>query len=51
VASSAPTVNHLLFADDSMLLFKKSEDGAREVHEFLNAYCMASGQRINREKP
>jgi hypothetical protein len=50
VAPSAPAVNHLLFADDSLLLFKASEGGAREIEDALHAYCMASGQRINRDK-
>jgi hypothetical protein len=50
VAPSAPAVNHLLFADDSLLLFKASEGGAIEVQNVLNAYCKVSGQRINRDK-
>ena len=50
VAPSAPAVNHLLFADDSLLFFRASVDGAEEVLNLLNTYCMASGQRINKEK-
>jgi hypothetical protein len=50
VASTAPAVNHLLFADDSLLFVKASVEGAREVAEVLDAYCQASGQRINLDK-
>jgi hypothetical protein len=43
VAPTAPTVNHLLFADDSLLLFKASDEGAMEIKELLEQYCNASG--------
>ena len=50
MAPSAPSVNHLLFADDSLLFFKASVDGAEGVSHLLDTYCIASGQRINRNK-
>ena len=50
VAPTAPAVNHLLFADDSLLLFKSSVEGAELVSNLLNRYCNASGQRINHAK-
>jgi hypothetical protein len=50
VASSAPPVNHLLFADDSLLFFKANGEGATEISESLSLYCQASGQRINLQK-
>jgi hypothetical protein len=50
VASTAPVVNHLLFVDDSLLLFKASDEGAMEIKELLERYCNASGQRINLDK-
>ena len=50
VAPTAPAVNHLLFADDSLLLFKSSVEEANEVSNPLDIYCKASGQRINNEK-
>jgi hypothetical protein len=43
-------VNHLLFADDSLLFVKATNEGASEVMELLTKYCDASGQRINLEK-
>ena len=50
VAPTAPTVSHLLFADDSLLLFKSSVEGAELVSNLLGTYCGASGQRINHVK-
>ena len=50
VAPTAPVVNHLLLADDSLLLFKSSVQGANEVSNLLDAYCLASGQRVNYDK-
>jgi hypothetical protein len=50
VAPTAPAVNHLLFADDSLLFVKASDEGAVEVNEILEKYCQASGQRINLDK-
>jgi hypothetical protein len=50
VAQSAPAVNHLLFADDSLLFVKASAEGAHEVANVLEFYCQASGQRINFDK-
>ena len=50
MAPSAPPVNHLLFADDSLLFFKGSSEGAEELSNLLEVYCQASGQWINREK-
>ena len=50
VAQSAPSVNHLLFADDNLLFFKASREGAEEVSNLLDVYCNASSQRVNRDK-
>jgi hypothetical protein len=50
VAHTAPAVNHLLFADDSLLFLKASDEGAREIVSLLEQYCNASGQRINLDK-
>ena len=50
MAPSAPPVNHLLFADDSLLFFKANGEGASEVNLVLDQYCQASGQRINHAK-
>jgi hypothetical protein len=50
VATTAPAVNHPLFADDSLLFVKACEEGAREVSDLLDKYCNASGQRVNLDK-
>jgi hypothetical protein len=50
VAESAPTVNHLLFADDSLLFFRADGEGARVVKEVFSLYCDASGQQVNLDK-
>jgi hypothetical protein len=49
VANSAPPINHLLFADDSLLFFKANKETAEELDATL-VYCKASGQKINRDK-
>ena len=50
VAPEAPLVNHLLFADDSLLFFEANEASTTRVNGLLRAYCDASGQRINVDK-
>jgi hypothetical protein len=46
VAATALAVNHLLFADDSMLFLKASEEGPQEINNLLLKYNV-SGQRVN----
>ena len=43
-------MNHLLFADDSLLFFKANRVGANEVNQILDTYCQATGQRVNYAK-
>jgi hypothetical protein len=50
VAPSAPAVSYLLFADDSVFLFKADVESAEKVQQLLDLYCMASGQCVNRDK-
>jgi hypothetical protein len=39
VAASALMVNHLLFADDSLLFFKANRGNVDAVKDVLNIYC------------
>ena len=50
MAPGALRVNHLLFADDSLLLFKANGEGATEMSNLLQSYYQASGQRVNYNK-
>ena len=50
VAPDAPIVNHLLFADDSLLFFDATPEMATRANVLLQRYCDASGQRINKDK-
>ncbi|KAM6600830.1 hypothetical protein CsatA_020439 [Cannabis sativa] len=50
VARSAPTISHLLFADDSYVYFQASEAEARQVLSLLRLFEEASGQKVNLHK-
>lgn len=50
IARSAPIVNHLFFADDSMIITKAEEKEAYILQNILNIYTKASGQRIKAAK-
>ncbi|KAK4381351.1 hypothetical protein Sango_2976100 [Sesamum angolense] len=47
VAEQAPSVCHLLFADDTRMLFQAEEGQATEVRRVLDAYARASGQYVS----
>jgi hypothetical protein len=50
VAPSSLMVSHLLYADDSLLLFKANRENSEEVRNVLNLYCTASRHQINLDK-
>lgn len=50
LARSCPSLSHLMFADDSMILTKASVDEVYTLQNILNTYSLASGQRINVSK-
>jgi len=50
ICVGAPSITHLLFADDSLLLLKANEENAAHLRHVLQIYETCSGQKINKEK-
>ena len=50
ICQTAPSVSHLLFADDSVILLKARQEEATALHDILELYENCSGQCINTEK-
>lgn len=50
IAKNSPSVNHLLFADDTMFFIPTDERSCTTLRHILALYEEASGQRINTEK-
>ena len=46
----APRINHLFFADDSLILMRACSRNAQELGRILQVYEKASGQMVNRDK-
>ena len=50
ICKEAPSVHHLLFADDNFLFARESLDEYVHIRQLLPAYEVASGQAVNFEK-
>lgn len=49
VCREAPTISHLLFADDSLILMRADKKNADCLASILSRYCATSGQKTIRE--
>ncbi|KAL3846296.1 hypothetical protein ACJIZ3_003699 [Penstemon smallii] len=50
ICTGAPSVSHLLFADDTLIFAQANADSALCIKNILNTYGKASGQDINFDK-
>ena len=50
VSYRSPWVNHLLFADDSLIFISATEESADRLSQILQIYAACSGQSVNKEK-
>lgn len=50
IAKNARPITHLLFADDSLMFCSTKDNNIKELHQILEDYQKASGQRINLDK-
>ena len=50
VCRNAPSVSHLLFSDDSLILMKANMNNATSLRQVLDEYCASSGQLVSEGK-
>uniref|UniRef100_A0A803QHF5 Reverse transcriptase domain-containing protein n=1 Tax=Cannabis sativa TaxID=3483 RepID=A0A803QHF5_CANSA len=50
ISRSAPSISHLLFADDSLLFTKVSPSTCTKIKDILSLYHQATGQSVNFHK-
>jgi hypothetical protein len=49
ICRRAPRVNHLFFADDSLVLMKARTNDAQELKHILDLYEQAAGKKITKK--
>uniref|UniRef100_A0A8I6WPS9 Reverse transcriptase domain-containing protein n=1 Tax=Hordeum vulgare subsp. vulgare TaxID=112509 RepID=A0A8I6WPS9_HORVV len=47
---NAPSISHLFFTDDSLILFKANKESAEQIQHILRVYKASSDQTINKDK-
>jgi hypothetical protein len=50
VCRNAPSISHLLFADESLILMKANLSNATSLNQVLEQYCACSGQMVSEAK-
>ena len=50
ICCQAPRISHLLFADDTLLIFRTNGEHARKIKEVLKMYESSTGQLGNPKK-
>jgi hypothetical protein len=50
VSRKAPSVSHLLFDDDSLILMKANMTNATSLRQVLDQYCASLGQLVSQAK-
>lgn len=50
ICRDAPSISHLLFADDSLILIRAKGEDASQLRNILELYEQCSGQMINKSK-
>lgn len=50
ICPAVPSISHLLFADDSLILARANREEATQLQNILELYERCSGQMINRSK-
>ena len=50
VSRNAPSISHLLFADDSLIFMRATVQNASTLKRVLDTYCESSGQRVSTPK-